>query len=390
MVSHSLSDLIYEKVTDEYGWGKYGGIKVLIRYKDGYINLTKMCQESGTGKRFDHWLENAKAQKLVEAFKSVPRNSGTKPLEIRKGGSNQLLCGTYGHPDIVPHVASWASPAFALKVSTIINDHFVREHKLEIAKLNRELGIKQNTIDDLVMEVKDLHTKLDLANENIKEAVRGVNQANYNIVGVQNTLNDTSDRMVPSQHVYRKDSETYAIYYCHTHDGKHVYIQCRARPFHLRRRERKLRSQFSEFREVVCIPNVPNARTLASEFERRIKEKGAEFDLKFQSIKLNTNGTFTEEQLNEIAHEVYDERYEKAENAEELYSPVQISIDTTTDDNDDCKITYQDRFSSMLDKRLEELKEIARSFPRDPKYGGWSSKKNKTELINWILKRQGY
>jgi hypothetical protein len=42
--------------------------------------------------------------------------------------SNELR-GTYAHPDLVPHIASWASAEFALKVSKIVNAHLVREYQ---------------------------------------------------------------------------------------------------------------------------------------------------------------------------------------------------------------------------------------------------------------------
>jgi hypothetical protein len=37
-------------------------------------------------------------------------------LEVFQAGSNYELSGTYAHPLLVPHIASWISPSFADKV----------------------------------------------------------------------------------------------------------------------------------------------------------------------------------------------------------------------------------------------------------------------------------
>ena len=49
----NLEELVFENINEEYGWGKYGNFKVLIRKKDGYINLTKLCRDGG--KEFPDW-----------------------------------------------------------------------------------------------------------------------------------------------------------------------------------------------------------------------------------------------------------------------------------------------------------------------------------------------
>ncbi|AVG46723.1 N domain-containing protein [Acanthamoeba polyphaga mimivirus] len=47
-----IKNIIFEKINDEYYWGKYGDFKVIMNL-DGYINVTKLCSEAKTknGKR---------------------------------------------------------------------------------------------------------------------------------------------------------------------------------------------------------------------------------------------------------------------------------------------------------------------------------------------------
>jgi hypothetical protein len=51
-----------------------------------------------------------------------------------KGGDKklQMVTGTYAHPDLVPHIASWVSPKFAIKVSGIINKWRTLSHENEL------------------------------------------------------------------------------------------------------------------------------------------------------------------------------------------------------------------------------------------------------------------
>ncbi len=53
-VRNNLREIVYESVSEEYGWGKYGEFRVLIRRKDGFVNITKLCRDGG--RRFEHWL----------------------------------------------------------------------------------------------------------------------------------------------------------------------------------------------------------------------------------------------------------------------------------------------------------------------------------------------
>jgi hypothetical protein len=57
-----------------------------------------------------------------------------------KGGDKklQMVTGTYAHPDLVPHIASWVSPSFAIKVSRIVNEYLVKEEKEKILRLEYE------------------------------------------------------------------------------------------------------------------------------------------------------------------------------------------------------------------------------------------------------------
>jgi hypothetical protein len=65
---NTLSELIYEPVNEEYGWGLYGEFRVLIRRKDGYVNVTKLCKDGG--KELSDWT------RLERQENSLKKQSG--------------------------------------------------------------------------------------------------------------------------------------------------------------------------------------------------------------------------------------------------------------------------------------------------------------------------
>jgi hypothetical protein len=134
-IKNTLRELIFEYINDKYSWGNYGEFKVLMMRENGYINVTKLCTDGG--KEFFKWKENKSSELFLEEVSSILRIQRTDLLITVKGGDKklQVVTGTYAHPDLVPHIASWVSPSFAVKVSRIVNEYLVREEKVRCARL---------------------------------------------------------------------------------------------------------------------------------------------------------------------------------------------------------------------------------------------------------------
>jgi hypothetical protein len=120
-MTNCIKDLIFENINDKYSWGNYGEFKVMIMRENGYINVTKICKDGG--KEFFNWKRLDVATNFLQEVSSILRIQRTDLLITVKGGDKklQVVTGTYAHPDLVPHIASWVSPSFAIKVSGIIN-----------------------------------------------------------------------------------------------------------------------------------------------------------------------------------------------------------------------------------------------------------------------------
>jgi hypothetical protein len=114
------TSLEFETINEKYSTAKYGDFNVLIDMTNGYINATKLCKNGG--KQFCHWLENKGSKELIKEFENVENSSKIVIYQVRNGIKFNNINGTYVHPDLIPHIASWISSKFACKVSKIINE----------------------------------------------------------------------------------------------------------------------------------------------------------------------------------------------------------------------------------------------------------------------------
>jgi hypothetical protein len=231
-----ISELIYEPVNEQYGWGKYGEFRVLIRHKDGYINVTKLCKDGG--KELKNWSANQSSMDLVNQARSagIPAD----PLEQLITGQNELR-GTYAHPLLVPHIASWISPEFAFKVSRIVNDHLVREYREQIRE-------KTDKIDELMKKMDKQNEKLDAQNKkldlqtgelsalkliNLKQTSlledqrRMLQVVNENVIESVSVLHHVSDKSVPYERL--KDELTEQLVVVNTEEDKYAAIRAQSK-----------------------------------------------------------------------------------------------------------------------------------------------------------------
>jgi hypothetical protein len=161
---NDIKNIIFEKINKDYSYGKYGDFSVIVMNKNGYINATKLCNKSK--KKLKQWLRNKNSLNMVNAFsKSLNINKNDLVIVI-KGGKLEKITGTYVHPDIIPHIASWASHNFAIKVSAVMKEYSIKKVKEESEKL---LAKKDDKIDELLKENKSQSKKMDKLLENNKE-----------------------------------------------------------------------------------------------------------------------------------------------------------------------------------------------------------------------------
>jgi len=155
--------IAYEQIDSEYWYGRYGPFKVVIHSLSGYINASKLCSDNF--KQFRHWKENKSSQELIDAVEkriefhkpilpdhmsiALPTNAIFEEKGLTSRGNETR--GLYAHSLLVPHIASWANPRFAIFVSEIVNDYLSSAYKWFI--MQQDLIIQQK---DLAIQGKDV------------------------------------------------------------------------------------------------------------------------------------------------------------------------------------------------------------------------------------------
>ena len=127
-----LSELIFEQIRDNYWYATYGPFRVVMNKSNGYINATKLC--SAGGKNYCDWsrlkgndqlvillqkqleLQNSNVI-LPDGDQQICGLPSSTSISVKTGNNtptDQVISGTYCHPDLIPHIAFWISPEFAL------------------------------------------------------------------------------------------------------------------------------------------------------------------------------------------------------------------------------------------------------------------------------------
>ena len=173
---NDITILGYEKIDDVHSKAKYGTFDVTMNMETGYINATKLCADGG--KLMKNWMQNSGNKELIDYFEKNLMESKPVLINVTNYG---VLRGTYVHPKLIPHIASWVSPEFAYKVSEIVNNFLIREKEDEIRKLSGDKCKLQEMLEKsdkrreeaekeakkMLQDMKDqndrTHTKLDKA-----------------------------------------------------------------------------------------------------------------------------------------------------------------------------------------------------------------------------------
>jgi hypothetical protein len=182
-----ITKLAYESIDDTYSHAEYGDFKVIMNIKTGYINATKLCADGG--KRFDNWIRNNGSKELIEEGK---KNLLTYEEVLIIDNSYGLTRGTYANPDLIPHIASWVSPKFAIKVSKIVNEFLIREREEVIRRLTGEKSELIQMLEESNKRRENEHKEsLKMHNEMMAQHHKTHNKLDE----TQNTLDTVNSRI---------------------------------------------------------------------------------------------------------------------------------------------------------------------------------------------------
>src|SRR5271156_4611206 len=77
----------------------------------------------------------------------------------------QLISGTYCHPDLKPHIACWVSSDFAMKTSKIVNGYITHEYKHKLNNTQLQLEQKTKSKIEVQEELANQQAQLDMLTE---------------------------------------------------------------------------------------------------------------------------------------------------------------------------------------------------------------------------------
>ena len=222
----NLSDIVFNHINEKYAYGTYGDFKVIMMKKNSYINATKLCSEFN--KQLKHWLENKNGKDLIDEVKKEinqtklltvanpavnnfddidTNNKEIEPIvTIKGGGKITQIRGTYVHPLLIPHIASWISPVFAIKVSKIVNEFLITEYKNKLLEKEQENLSLINKMDIMLKKMDEQNKKMDEQTRKMDEQAKKIevetrelkeqnNKQIDNLSELQITVNKISNKL---------------------------------------------------------------------------------------------------------------------------------------------------------------------------------------------------
>jgi len=168
--------VIFEDINEKYAGANYGPFKLIMMKDNGYVNVTKMCEEDG--KKFSNWKQNSQSKEISKAVaKHISRDgipSDEKDLFVVVSGGNQheaYLRGTYAHPKLVLHIACWVSSDFYIKASEIVNEYYNKQMREKLEELHRkEINKLESEKSELQIIREKLEKEFERADEERKRA----------------------------------------------------------------------------------------------------------------------------------------------------------------------------------------------------------------------------
>ncbi len=128
-MSSDLASIAFKHITGDYHWGRYMNINVIINVKTRYINATHLCglamDTDGKPKQLAEWLKEDIAEGLIEVAAKELRVRTEDLFNVVSDGQPTAIRGTYAHPDLIPCMASWAHPGFAVRMGRIVNQQLM-------------------------------------------------------------------------------------------------------------------------------------------------------------------------------------------------------------------------------------------------------------------------
>ena len=290
-----LRNIIFKNIDENFAYGMLGDFKVIVMRQNGFINASKLCEMCG--KHFKHWNRNGNSKKLINAVKKDMNGLEAikEPLVGYFRGNNNVVKGTYVHPEIINHIAIWCHIEYARFVSKVMNEYNSRKI---IARNNKLL--KQN--NSLELQIERL-MKLNKKTNKNTEKIIGQNDRMYTKI-----VNISNDRVIKSD---ERDMPMFVLIK-YNHDRKmkqkyklYDYTSLRISKKNYTSTIKKITKEFSSMEILLEIEYSPNAMNLWHRIRKKLNKK-----LDISGTKFNIEAGYSEKRLIEDIKKIHNKRLE--------------------------------------------------------------------------------
>jgi KilA-N domain/Protein of unknown function (DUF3627) len=272
-----LSEIGFTQIRDSFYYGYYGQFRVVVDKQDGYVNATKLCSDGG--KNFFHWKETKVSKELLSTLQQYkfqqaidldetqepwslssysPVNEVVRLVQTSNvNDTERSISGTYVHPLLVPHIACWVSPSFALKAASIINFFLVEEWRAKLLASNQATTELQSNLQAREQQVELL--------ENNVNGWRTVSNLQNTVINIkQEMVNTLEEKVVEKarEHQVWASTHTFTMLKTNDEESKHGYYVIRCQSRGVGAAIRKMRQKHAGAEVIYQQKRVPNAVNL--------------------------------------------------------------------------------------------------------------------------------
>lgn len=281
-----LAQLGTQHIRDQYFYGYYGQFHIVVDKTDGYINASNLCLDGG--KKFYHWSETKISKQLIDTLKHFNYDWATNNAAIQDpwytdnysplndevtryiqtnniSDNDKAISGTYCHPLLIPHIACWISPEFALKVASIVNFFIMEEWQKRFQECQAYYQQQYENYLNIDYEKLTPEEQSRLLTEDLcvsltqPEAMKEINSIN------DDHLDEVADycSTIIVENEKKIDTHAFTMLKLNDVNSRHPYYNIRCKSHTMSAAIKKLRRQFPNAEVIYQQRKVPNTINLS-------------------------------------------------------------------------------------------------------------------------------
>ncbi|ARF02754.1 SWPV1-179 [Shearwaterpox virus] len=184
---------IKRHVNDFFSIIRYGDFELSMINSNNYVNVSQLCYYSN--KNFTKWME-ARANDYIDLINILEKDMPDNKAIILINNHTEETNGYYVHPSLLPIIASWASPTFAINASKMVNDRMMNSSNnssncyIEMMNELNEKRLKE--VRELKNHYREQKRELNLQNKVLRSKISELENKNGNMRNKINNFNSIS------------------------------------------------------------------------------------------------------------------------------------------------------------------------------------------------------